>query len=258
MPSWDLLVRAQTRHLPIVPWIGIPAANINMEIRMVNTSLNQHRALLARQQLLHQQQHKRLARRIHDDVSQHLTLLSLQLSLAVAEGKPPANWAQMCQKWSDVILEMGQNLRTIINELQPRILDDLGLGDALQWYAHSCPNGVQCKVLLPHKPASLPPLAANEVFSACRDIVSEVLAPNGITEATIALEQAHQALRLHVHVSQKNPALAPLVSKALDALSIHERLFCVDGGVEVHEDAAKGLVITLSLPANQQPVSQAA
>ena len=111
---------------------------------MVNTSLNQYRALLARQQLLHQQQHKRLARRIHDEVSQQLTLLSLQLSLARADEKPPANWAQTCQKWSLMVLELGQNLRTIVNELQPRIMDDLGLGAALQWYAHSNPKGVHC------------------------------------------------------------------------------------------------------------------
>jgi two-component system, NarL family, sensor histidine kinase UhpB len=225
---------------------------------MVNTSLNQFRALLARQQLLQQQQHKRLARRIHDDVSQSLTLLSLQLSLALTEEKPPANWAQTCQQWSDLVLKLGQNLRTIINELQPRIIDDLGLGAALQWYAHSSPNGVHCKLLLPHEPATMPPSAANEIFSICRDIVGEILAPNGITETTIALEQTHHQLRLHVHVNEKNPALPPLVSKALDAFSIHERLYCLDGSIEVHEDAGKGLVITLSMPENRPSVSHAA
>jgi signal transduction histidine kinase len=225
---------------------------------MVHTSLNQYRALLARQQLLLQQQHKRLARRIHDDVSQRLTLLSLQLSLARSEDKPPANWAQTCQQWSTLVLELGQNLRTIINELQPRIIDDLGLSAALQWYAHSCPNGVHCKLLLPQQPAALPASAANELFAVCRDIVSEFLAPNGIKEATLALEQTNELLRLQVCLHETNPALAPLASKALDALAVHERLFCLDGGVEVHEDAGKGLVITFSIPANRHPVSHAA
>lgn len=224
---------------------------------MVNTSLNQYRALIARQQLLHQQQHKRLARRIHDDVSQQLTLLSLQLSLALSEEKPPANWGQMCQKWADIVLELGQNLRTIINEIQPRILDDLGLGAALQWYAHSCPSGVNCKLLLPAQPVSLPPSAANELFALCRDIVNEFLAPNRVTEATIALEQTPELLRLRVRVNEKNSALAPLAAKALDALSVHERLFCLDGDVEIQNDA-KGVAITMSLRAGRQPVSHAA
>jgi signal transduction histidine kinase len=225
---------------------------------MLNTSLIQYRALQARQQLLQQQQYKRLARRIHDDVSQNMTLLSLQLSMALTEEKPPANWSQTCQQWSSMVLELGQTLRNIIDELQPRILDDLGLGAALQWFVHSCPTGVHCKLLLPDQPAALPSSAANELFSICRDIVSEFLAPNGITETTIALEQTDDLFRLHVRVNEKNPALAPLASKALDALSIHERLFCIDGGVEVRADPVKGLVITLSLPASRHPVSRAA
>jgi hypothetical protein len=43
--------------------------SIVQEIRMVHTSLIPYRALLARQQLLHQHQHKRLAHRIHDEIS---------------------------------------------------------------------------------------------------------------------------------------------------------------------------------------------
>ncbi len=225
---------------------------------MVDTSLIQCRALLARQQLLHQQQHKRLARRIHDDISQQLTLLSLQLSLAQMDSKPPPNWAQTCQKWSAMVLALGQNLRHIINELQPRVLDDLGLAAALQWYVHSRPNGVNCELLLPKQPVVLPPSSANELFAVCRDIISDVFAPNGIKEAGIEVEPACDTIRLHLHSNENNPALEPLVSKALDALSIHERLFCVDGSIETHQDPAKGLVITISMPMSRQSVSRAA
>jgi signal transduction histidine kinase len=252
------MARVQAGPRTRAQMIGTPAAINIVEIRMVNTSLIQCRALLARQQLLHQQQHKRLARRIHDDISQQLTLLSLQLSLAMSDPKPPANWTQSCKQWSALVLDLGQNLRELINELQPRILDELGLGAALQWYVHSCPHGVHCKLLLPAHPAALPPSAANELFAICRDIVSEILAPNGITEAAIEVEQTHDLLRLRMCVHDKNPALATLASKALDALSIHERLFCVDGSAETQQDPSKGWTITLSLPVSRQPVSHAA
>jgi signal transduction histidine kinase len=225
---------------------------------MVDSSLIQYRALMARQQLLLQQQHKRLARRIHDDISQKMTLLSLQLSLALSDPKSQANWAQHCKRWSELVLDLGQNLRNIMNELQPRVLDELGLAAALQWYVHSCPKGIQCKLLLPEAPVALPPFAANELFAICRDILSEVFGPNGITEAILAVEQTHDRVHLHLRTPQQNPALAPLIAKALDALSIHERLFCLDGSVETHQDPAQGLAITLSMPASRQAVSQAA
>ncbi len=224
---------------------------------MIQTSLIQFRALLARQQLLQQQQHKRLARRIHDDVSQQLTLLSLQLSLALADPKATANWAQNCNKWSAMVLDLGRNLRNILNEFQPRMLDELGLVAALQWYVQSCTGKVHCKLILPEQPVVLAPSAANELFAICRDVISEAFAPNGITEATIAVEQTPDLLRLQVRAHEKNPALAPLASAALDALSIHERLFCLDGSVETYQDA-QGLAITLAIPLSRQTVSHAA
>jgi signal transduction histidine kinase len=225
---------------------------------MIHSSLNQYRALLARHQLLQQQQHKQLARRIHDDISQQLTLLSLQLSLALSEPNQPGDWEQNCKQWSSLVLELGQNLRNIINELQPRILDEFGLVAALQWYVHSSPKGVQCRLVLPAEPVALPPCAANELFAICRDIVSEVFAPNGITEATIEVAPTPETLRLHLRPGEKNPALAPLAFNALDGLSIHERLFCLDGCLETQTDPVKGVVITLSLPASRQPASRAA
>jgi signal transduction histidine kinase len=225
---------------------------------MVDSSFIQYRALLARQQLLHQQQHKQLARRIHDDISQQLTLLALQLSLALSDSKSQANWTQNCKKWSDLVLDLGQNLRNIMNELQPRILDELGLAAALQWYVHSPPKGVHCTLLVPETPVALPPIAANELFAICREIVSDVFGPNGITKATLALEQARDRVHLHVRADQQNPAQAPLISQALDALSIHERLFCLDGSVETHQDPAQGLAITLSMPVSRQAVAHAA
>jgi signal transduction histidine kinase len=225
---------------------------------MVHTTLIQSRALLARQQLLHQHQHKRLARRIHDEISQQLTLLSLQLSLALSESKSPALWEEQCQQWSSMVLELGQNLRGIMNELQPRILDEFGLAAALQWFVQSCPKRVKCHLHLPEAPVALLPAAANELFAVCRDIVNEVFASNGITEATIAVEKKDEVLRVHLCCNQSNPELPSVISKALDALSVHERLLCLDGSVEINQDPVKGVAITLSLPMSRQPVAHAA
>jgi signal transduction histidine kinase len=213
---------------------------------------------LARQQLLQQQQHKRLARRIHDDISQSLTLLSLQLSLAQMDAKPPVNWPLTCKKWSDTVLQLGQKLRDIINELQPRILDELGLVAALQRYAHSPPMGIACRLVLHGKAVALPPSAANELFSICRDVIELVLVQHGVTEVTIQLEHTHDLLRLHLRADEKSAAQAPVACKALDALSIHERLSYLDGSVEINQEPDQGLALILAVPFSRQPVSHAA
>ena len=224
---------------------------------MYNSSLIQSRALLTRQQLL-QQQHKRLARRIHDEISQNLTLLSLQLSLALMNPKPPAEWPQKCKQWSDIVLDLGRKIRDIVNEFQPRILDDFGLAAALQEYACSPPNGIACQLLLPGEPVALPPSAANELFAICRDIIQEVIVPNGATAVTIQLEPGEDLLRLHLRAEEKNGRPEAALCEALDALSVHERLFCLDGGLETNQEAGRGLALVLCVPASRQTVSHAA
>ena len=229
-----------------------------MDTRTLNTSLVQCRALLARQHLHQQQQHKRLARRIHDDIVQSLTLLSLQLSLAQMDGKAPANWAQSCKQWSDTILQLGQKLREITNELRPRILDELGLAAALQRYAQSSPKGLACRLVVDGDAVALAPSAANELFSISRDVIELVLTPNGVTALTIRLEQTRDLLRLHLCADKKSASQAPVASKAPDALSIHERLFCLDGGVEINQEPGRGLTVILAVPVSREAVSHAA
>jgi signal transduction histidine kinase len=225
---------------------------------MVNSSLSQVRALLARQQLLQQQHDRRLARRIHDEVTQKMTLLTLQLSLATLEPTPPANWTQKCQDWNSIILELGTVLRDITNELRPRILDDFGLVAALQWFANSCPNGISCQLIAPEESVSLPPAAANEVFALCREIVTDVFAPNGVTEMSIELEPTANVLQIQLRVQAVKPDSNALTAQALDALSIHERLACVEGAAVVDQQPGRGFAVTLTVKSARRAVCTAA
>ncbi len=225
---------------------------------MVNTTLIQFRALLARQHALQQQHHRRLARKIHDDVNQTLTLLALQLSLATLEQGPPANWTKKCQDWNRKIMELGEVMREISNELRPRVLDDLGLVAALQWFANSCPEGVACQFISAGEPVALPPFATNELFTLCREIVTDIFAPNGVTEMSIDLRQSANQLRIHLAVQTVKAGADSLSFQALDSLSIHERLACIDGSAVVDQQRGNGFAVTLSVDAARRAVSSAA
>jgi signal transduction histidine kinase len=216
---------------------------------MVNPSHIQVRALLARQQLLNQQQHKRLARRIHDGMSQKMTLLALQLSLAASENSAPANWAAKCKDWAGLVMELGQSLREITNELQPRILDEFGLAAALRWFAQSSAGDICCAVIAPNEDISLAPFAANELFSICREIVTDILVP-GVARVEIELEQKDGTVRLHLRVNENGLGRELITERALDAIAVHDRLLCLDGTAELNHSADAGSVITLSVPAS--------
>jgi signal transduction histidine kinase len=224
---------------------------------MHNSHSIEFRALLVQQQSLQQQQRKRLARKIHDQVSQKLTLLSLQLSLALLDQKPPANWAQKCKDWNTTALELGAILREITGELRPRILDDNGLVDALEWFSNSCPKGICCQFARPNAEVTLPAAASNEVFALCREIVTDFFAPSGVTQIRIELEETNHWLRLRLVVLVTKADSLPIAVHGLDPLFMQDRLTCVDGNAEVDAQPGKGFSVTLCVRNEPQFASMA-
>ncbi len=216
---------------------------------MANTSYMQVRALLARQELLNQRLHKRLARGIHDEISQKMTLLALQLSLAASEDSAPANWAAKCKGWAGLVMELGQSVREISNELQPRILDEFGLVAALRWFAQSSARDICCTVIAPNEGISLAPFAANELFGICREIVTDILAPE-VARVEIELEHKDGAVRLQLRANDNGLARQLMTEKALEAIALHDRLLCLDGTAELNHSADAASVLTLTVPAS--------
>ena len=219
----------------------------------MNTSLTQTRALLERQQLLNQQQQKRLARKIHDEISQKMTLLALQLSLTSSESSPPEDWGKDCKAWASLVMELGQSLREITGELQPRIVDEFGLTNALRWFAQSSAKDIccYCTVIAPDDNISVEPFAANELFGMCREIVSDIFVAAGVARVEIELAETDGTVCLHLRANDDALGQQRIAEEALEAIAINERLLCLDGMAELSYSADTGSVVTLSVPAHQ-------
>src|SRR5271157_3481090 len=91
-------------------------------------SLEQLRALAARLEIVREEERKRVAREIHDQLGQALTAIKIDLSslvreLPAGEGQPAKRTASILQ----LVDESIQSVRRISTELRPGILDDLGL-----------------------------------------------------------------------------------------------------------------------------------
>jgi len=219
----------------------------------------QARSLLERQQSLNQQQHKLLARKIHDEISQKMTLLALQLSLASSQNSPPDNWADNCREWAALVLELGQSVREVTNELQPRIFDEFGLADALRGFALSSAKELCCccTFIGPDENVSLRPFVANELLGICREIVADILVPAGVARVEIELEQRDETAILHLRANDDELGQERLTEEALNIIALNERLLCLDGAAELTYSPDTGSVVTLSVPANQPLVCAA-
>jgi len=218
----------------------------------MNPSCVQFRALLARQESLHDTQCKRLARKIHDDISQKLTALALQMSLDAPNNKISGAAARQIEKWSALVVELGQSVREITNELQPRILSEFGLVAGLQWYAQSLQKEIPCSFITTVDDVPLTPESGGELFRACREIVSQIFRPLGATRLDIDLDQTGGGVRLRLHADTGKARRSLTADRRLDIFSIQERLRRIHGEAKIGSTTGPAITITLCAPAQKR------
>jgi signal transduction histidine kinase len=102
--------------------------------------------LLAKIITAQEEERRRVARELHDDISQTLTglVMSLGSAEAIMESDPNAA-KQRLESLRHLTSEAVEDVRRLIRDLRPSLLDDLGLVPAVSWYVENylAPAGVK-------------------------------------------------------------------------------------------------------------------
>lgn len=98
------------------------------------SSREELRNLSAHQQSVREEERKRISREIHDELGQALTALKLDLSwLGKKLNKDQTALCDKTGSMAVLIESIIQTVQRISSELRPRMLDDLGLKEAMEW-----------------------------------------------------------------------------------------------------------------------------
>ena len=126
------------------------------------------RALAARLQTVREEERKRVAREIHDQLGQALTAVKIGLSSLIHD--LPAGKRQGSESVLDLIDRTIQSVRRISTELRPMILDDLGLVAAVEWAGEDfeARTKTKCRMDLPRKISSSTPSAPRRSSASSR------------------------------------------------------------------------------------------
>jgi signal transduction histidine kinase len=216
---------------------------------MSETDQSQVAGILARQQLLNQRQHKRLARKIHDDVSQKMTLLALQLSLAATE--QPKDWEKNCKYWADLVMDLGLAIREITAELQPRVQGENDFVPAFKWLANTSSKKISCDVIAAKSNISTPPLIGNELFSICREVLADFLVPSKVPQVEIQIDLVDDCVRVQLRAANAPGGEASITDATLESLGVQDRMGSLDGTAELTHPEAGGTLLTLTAPIRQ-------
>jgi signal transduction histidine kinase len=171
--------------------------------------------LAAHQNRIREEERKRIAREIHDELGSVLTGIKAYVSVAVdrarREGRVPDRQLIDASELADVALE---TVRRVITDLRPSVLDELGIWVALEWYLDQMQrqSGLHCSLAID------PCIAEMQVGPECSTALFRI-----VQEALTNAVRHAEASAMHVRVRRQGGFAVFEISdngKGLDAAQL--------------------------------------
>ncbi len=220
-------------------------------------SLDQLRALAGRLQSVREEERKRLAREIHDQLGQALTALRFDFNSLLIElpgGLPlPSKRASSILKLFD---ETIQSVRRIATELRPGMLDDLGLVATVEWAGEDFEQrtGIKCRLDLPQEDITMDSELATAIFRILQETLTNVVRHAAANEVEVRLAQENGVLILEVRDNGIGIAEPRLSSRtSLGILGMRERALLAGGELNISSAPGKGTTVRVQIPQTRLP-----
>jgi two-component system CheB/CheR fusion protein len=198
---------------------------------------------------------KRVARELHDDLSQRLS--ALHLSSADLARLPPAaaHAGASYQEQQDRIAEIAEDVRRMAYDLHPAILTHLGLRAALKSFCveFSGREGIDVEFSAQKEPASLSEEVALCLYRVTQESLRNVARHSGAKSVKVVLKVAGGALQLSIEDHGKGFEVRRNRSgEGLGLLSMNERVRLVHGVLQVKSRVGHGTRIEVRVPTHDK------
>jgi signal transduction histidine kinase/CheY-like chemotaxis protein len=204
--------------------------------------------------LTEQRERKRMASELHDYLAQLLVLGKMKLSNVHAQiqnigGAAAALFQEIDQTFSKAL----DYTRTLMAELSPPVLHELGLPTALQWLADQMKKDrltVEVQLGTSHLP--LPEHQAILLFHSVRELLLNVAKHARTNQAILTLDVTDHLLKIAVQDRGKGfntDSLEPTQpGHHFGLFSVKERMEELGGWLRVESAPERGTTVTLGLP----------
>lgn len=148
-----------------------------------------------------EEERRRIARELHDDASQSLVALALNLDeIAVALPPEHGDIGQKLELLKQQAVETLGGIRNLALELRPSALDDLGLTMAIDWYAKDYlgKHGLEVGIEVNGNEVKLPSHTETMLFRIIQEALTNIVKHAGATRVTVQLEFAEETVVVQV------------------------------------------------------------
>ncbi|MGA9856072.1 MAG: PAS domain S-box protein [Gammaproteobacteria bacterium] len=234
--------------------MGVDLTERNQAEQLALKYLNEMQQLSARILESQEEERRRIARELHDELGQGLT--ATLLSLKTLEGQIGANpMAAQVKHASSIITVLTQQVRALSLNLRPSVLDDLGLVAAISWYIRERveTTGLRVVLSIDKNLPRLTTLRETACFRVLQSALTNILRHAQAQEAQVGLGQAEGNLVLVIRDDGRGfdvqaARRAALDGKSMGLLGMEERIRLAGGVLEIASNPGQGTVVRVEMP----------
>jgi signal transduction histidine kinase len=209
------------------------------------------RKLAAR--LLHAQEEerRRIAREMHDDWTQRLAVLSIDLAKLENHLRSPEKALPLLRTMQEQLVELSEDVHALSRQLHPSILDDLGLVEALRSECASFSRREGTPV--DYRPEQVPRALAKDValcvYRVAQEALRNVAKHSAASEARVTLGTSGPELVLRVEDDGAGFDAEKLRSQpGLGLSSMEERVRLIQAALTVKSCVGQGTTVEVRVP----------
>nr|WP_254367077.1 sensor histidine kinase [Paraburkholderia sp. NMBU_R16] len=199
-----------------------------------------------------EQEKRRIARELHDELAQTLATLRLEIDRfgeqqTTASGLPPPKLEDM----RSLVDEAVTSTRRIASDLRPAMLDDLGLAAAVQWLtdAFEQRHGIDCELIVEPVDFDLDEPYASTAYRIVQESLTNVARHAQATRAWVSLLRENGQVVLRVR--DNGVGFEPLARRkptSFGLAGLRERAYLVDGKLDIESAPGQGTTIEVRIP----------
>lgn len=223
-------------------------AENQVELEQSRTLLRQ---LTAYRDKVVEEEHKRIAREIHDELGQVLTTALLHLKrldrVAAGGGFIPS---EQIKEIGGLVEDGIRGVKGIAAQLRPAVLN-IGLPSAMEWLverADLANNGIECDIDIPDALAYLDDPYATALFRIVQESLTNVVRHAKATAVKISLRQESHWLQLEVADNGIGLRPANDGGQHFGLIGIQERAAALGGRADISGKPGQGTRVRVSLP----------
>jgi signal transduction histidine kinase len=244
-------------------------------VRMLGISVDvteQRNAELAARELggrlinAQEDERRRIARDLHDDFSQRLSLLSVELALLSRLDAPTLKgsaYAEPREGFDEVIAqvrELSSEVHRLSHQLHPAKLDQLGLEMAARSWCRDLTRQSRVRVEFEARdvPPDVPAGTALCAYRILQESLQNVARHSGVGVARVSLTATAGVLQLTVRDDGRGFDTTTGNGGGLGLLSMRERAHLLNGSLTIESAPGRGTCVNLELPlTNGAPAARA-